>query len=208
MKGHVEMNSIEKEIELYKSRMNEIAETRPGNLNLTKEYLATQARLKDLELKLLQDTNGQFARPLHYSDARWDLRTESVKMFFDLSAISRGWIFFKHAESVRKELCLMYCFRFTDVLDVKTSREDFTETMQYVNEIVGLDNLGLFEVINSKWCELKNLASDTNYQHYCLVYANVVIEILATQIEGKPFKIEREDELVKAFVEGSTFSFK
>lgn len=195
------MDAIHQEIKNCKSRLNEIAQTRPGTMELSKEYMETQERLKALELKLMRDANAEFAHQMPDFDVRWDLRTDQVKMLMDLSVNRQVWILFKHAETVRDELSLMYCFQFNNALDVKSSREDFTETKQYVHGVVGLNNLGLFEIANSKWMEAKSLASDSGYRHFCLVYANVVVDVLASEVTGKQYDQEKGVDLVNGFIE-------
>ena len=98
------MTELNDEDELIrcKTRMNEIALTRPGTLELATEYASLQNRVKQLELQKADSQREQRAYRILALDLVWDLRTEQVHVLIDASMKQSAAVIFSHAHSVRE----------------------------------------------------------------------------------------------------------
>jgi hypothetical protein len=164
--------------------MIEILGTRPLSLEMFQEYEALHVRVMAMELEALAEQRRERAYPVAELKVRWDRRTQNIHLYVDTSPLPHGWVLFSHAMSVRDEMDLVCNIQFHDMVGTKNVRRGDSEDNEneYVSGIVGVDGLGVYEVVDSNWIASLATTLERSVHHYCFVFTDVIIEILAGEM--------------------------
>lgn len=181
----MEDQPIEKEIAQCKARINEIAVTRPVTIELSQEYSSLEKKLTHWEVEVRRRQRKERASLLSQFEIAWDLRTDNIDVTQEASTDKSVAICFSHAPAATAKATLISRLSFTGVLALITSRISFTDRDDYVLGIPGINALGIHEVFDS--ARIKSLPEheQADTRHFCIVFANVTIEVLANDIRSQ-----------------------
>jgi hypothetical protein len=187
IQGHVD------EIDRCKARMDEIANTRPGNLELVSEYESLHERVKELELELAAFENKARAYRVAAIDVRWDLRTQHIQILMDAVYHRTVTVVFLHAAKIEEDLTRISTFSFSRAEGLRTGPVSRIKGIEYLLDIVGLDRLGFYEIADSSWKASLSANVVSGTRHLCLVFADVIIEVLACDFSASSIPGRLED---------------